>query len=177
MSRPFRSQTSRPPLSAGELDALALRYVGKYATSRARLRDYLHRKLRERGYSGETAPPLDAVVERCAALGYVDDEAYAAARGRALGRRGFGERRVSVALRAAGIDEGIIAGVCDSARDEELAAGLVYARRKRIGPFRAGDADPDRRRREMASLLRAGHSHEIARRIAFAANVSELGST
>ncbi|HYZ48955.1 MAG TPA: RecX family transcriptional regulator, partial [Sphingomonas sp.] len=41
------------PLDAPALERFALRYVERYATTRARLADYLSRKLRERGWAGE----------------------------------------------------------------------------------------------------------------------------
>ena len=43
----------RPPLNAAKLEELALGYVGRFATSRAKLLSYLKRKLRERGWDGD----------------------------------------------------------------------------------------------------------------------------
>jgi regulatory protein len=45
-----RPRRALPPLDQAALQELALRYVGKYATTRAKLRAYLGRKLRERGW-------------------------------------------------------------------------------------------------------------------------------
>ena len=70
----------KPPLDKAGLEQTALFYAGRYATSRARLKAYLLRKLRERGWDGAEPPPLEALVERLAGLGYVDDRAFAAAR-------------------------------------------------------------------------------------------------
>ena len=115
-----------------------LSYAGRYATTRARLAAYLGRKLRERGWDGEGEPPVAELVARMAALGYVDDRAFAAARAAALSRRGYGARRVGAALRGAGIGEE------DGAEARELAAAaaweaaLRFAERRRIGPFAAG---------------------------------------
>jgi len=91
----------RPPLDSAALEQAALGYAGRYATTRAKLGAYLARKLRERGWAEAGAPPVERLVERMAAQGYVDDRAFAAARAAALGRRGYGERRVSEAARAA----------------------------------------------------------------------------
>ena len=41
---------------------LALRYVGKYATTRAKLAAYLARKLRERGWDGQREPDVRPVL-------------------------------------------------------------------------------------------------------------------
>jgi regulatory protein len=162
------SGRAHPPLDLSALNALAIAYLGKYATTQARLRSYLARKVSERGGEGEDQPPLDAIVARCAELGYVDDAGFAAARGAALLRRGFGERRIALALRAVGIDAETAAPAREAARENALDAALAFARRKRIGPFATDPAAPDKRRRNLAALLRAGHAPDIARRIAYA---------
>lgn len=168
-SRTNRSETPAPPLAAAALDALALSYVARYATTRAKLAAYLMRKLRERGWAGPGEAPVEAIVARCEALGYVDDRAFAAARGAALGRRGYGARRIAAALRAAGIDEETAEDARAAADEGALAAALAYARRRRIGPFAASTPDRDQARRAMAALMRAGHDPAIARRVAAAA--------
>lgn len=169
MSRRFSSERSPAPLDAARLEALALAYVGRYATTRAKLTYYLKRKLAGQGWAGSDEPPIAAIVARCASLNYVDDAAFAAARGAALGRRGYGARRISQALRAAGIESDDAAPVERAARDDALGAALAFARRRRIGPFsRDAEIDDDTRRRGFAALMRAGHDPDIARRVAFA---------
>ena len=58
---PRNGHRPRPPVGAAKLDELALSYVGRFATSRGKLVDYLRRKLRERGWEGEGDPPLAAI--------------------------------------------------------------------------------------------------------------------
>jgi regulatory protein len=99
-----RSQTPRPPLDEEGLERLALHYAGRYATTRAKLRAYLRRKVTERGWEGSSPAPVERLAERLAGLGYVDDKAFASARAASLLRRGYGERRIGEALRAAGVD-------------------------------------------------------------------------
>lgn len=175
MSRRF-SPPSRParPIDATRLDELALAYVARYATSRAKLTRYLQRKLAERGYDGEGAPPVEAIVARLAALNYVDDAGYAAARGKALTRRGFGERRLAQALTADGIGADDAEPVRTAAREDALPAAIAFARRRRLGPFAAGPSDPDQRRRAIAAMLRAGHSLALARRVVTATSEASL---
>ncbi len=168
-----RRNSTRPPRAVQPFDlaglnALALSYLARYATTRVKLGAYLARKLAERGWGGEGAAPIEAVVARCAELGYVDDAGFAAARGAALLRRGFGEKRIALAQRAVGIDAETAAPAREAARDGALEAALAFARRKRIGPFATDPAEPDKRRRNLAALLRAGHAPDIARRIAYA---------
>lgn len=164
-----KSERAPSPLDPAALQQYALSYLGRYATTRSKLRMYLARKVRERGWSGDDEPPLDAVVARCAELGYVDDAGFAAARGAALTRRGFGAQRVGAALRAVGIDRETTASVRAVAQDQALEAALAFARRKHIGPYAAEPADIDTKRRQLGQLLRAGHPPELARRIVAAA--------
>jgi len=84
---PFKARRAPPPLSETKLQELALRYVGKYATTRAKLRAYLTRKLRERGWDEERAPDLEALANRFSELGYIDDAAYALSQSRSLSAR------------------------------------------------------------------------------------------
>ncbi|PZU11050.1 MAG: RecX family transcriptional regulator [Sphingomonas sp.] len=153
-------------MDAARLEALALRYVGRYATTRAKLRDYLLRKLDGAEWAGADPPDPAALVSRMAELGYVDDRLFAGQRAAALGRRGYGARRIGMALRAAGIEGEDGEDALEVAREGALAAALALARRRRIGPF--ADEMPDRPAREkaIAMLVRAGHDPVLARQIA-----------
>ncbi|API60669.1 hypothetical protein BSL82_16370 [Tardibacter chloracetimidivorans] len=162
----------RPPLGPGELDAMALRYVERYATSEEKLARYLRRKLRERGWDGEDAPPVAALVQRLAGLRYVDDRQFAEARTRSLARRGYGRRRIGQALAADGIAPQLRE---DAAADlDEMESALALARRRRLGPFAEAESGPEKRRKDLGILLRAGHGMDVARRVANAATVEEL---
>jgi len=157
------------PLDAVRLDELALAYVARFATSAAKLERYLARKLRERGWYGEGEPDLAALVRRCVEHGYVDDAAYARAKGGSLLRRGYGPRRVRQSLAEAGIDE----DTREAARAGEAAerhAALALARKRRLGPF--GPTRPGRQQREkqLAAMLRAGHPLDSAREMVDAAS-------
>ncbi|UAK24898.1 RecX family transcriptional regulator [Sphingomonas nostoxanthinifaciens] len=174
----FKTQGRKPPspIDAARLDALALGYVGRYATSRAKLAAYLVRKLDVAGWAGEGEAPVAAVVARLAALGYVDDAAFARARGAALGRRGYGARRVSDALRAAGVEAEDAAPAQVEAQDEALARALAFARRRRVGPYADAPLDRPARERALGAMLRAGHALEVARRVINALPGDEIDS-
>jgi regulatory protein len=157
--------SGRPPLDSAGLEQTALFYAGRYATTRLRLRLYLLRKLRERGWAEAREPPVDTLVERLAALNYIDDRAFATARGAALTRRGYGALRVGAALRAAGIGEEDGAEARAAADESAWAAALRFAERKRIGPFAAAEADRPVREKALSAMVRAGHPLGLARRI------------
>jgi regulatory protein len=153
------------PLDPGRLQELALRYVGRYATTRAKLRQYLVRKIRERGWAGDGAPDLDRLADRFAEIGYVDDAAYALAKSRSLTARGYGKRRLVDQLRHAGVDEADRMEATTYADNEAVGAALRLAQRRRIGPFATQAADPQQRQKWIAAMVRAGHGFALAKAI------------
>jgi len=160
-----RGRRVKQPLDGPALEQAALFYAGRYATTRAKLAAYLGRKVRERGWAEAQPPPIEALVERLAALGYVDDRAFASARAGALSRRGYGARRVVEALRAAGVGEEDGAEARVTAEAGSWEAALRFAERRKIGPFSAAEADRPAREKAFAAMLRAGHAPGLARRI------------
>lgn len=166
---------------------MALAYVARFATSAGRLRSYLRRKLRERGWEASAAEgsqgdaqcamadgvsQMDALVERFVAMKYVDDESFARGRAGGLLRRGFGQRRINEALGAAGIDSDLRASVMPGEAAQRRAA-LALASKRRFGPFGDGATDPARRQKQLAAMLRAGHSMSAARAMVGAATVED----
>jgi regulatory protein len=139
--------------------------VERYATTRAKLTRYLERKLYERGWDGEDAPPLAALVEQMAELGYVNDRLFAEMRASALMRRGYGRRRIDADLRAAGIGADDVEVAVPSSDDQAREAAISFARRKRLGPFGGAGQDPAARRRAFAAMARAGHPLDIVQEI------------
>ena len=162
-----RTRPKPRPLDESALQELALRYVGRFATTRAKLRTYLARKVRERGWAGAAQPDLAALSDRLADHGYVDDAGYALSKARNLTGRGFGRRRVADSLRAAGIGEEDGAGALGHAADNCVRSAIRFAERRRIGPFAPSDAnDPRLREKWIAAMVRTGHGFDTARTIA-----------
>lgn len=162
---PRTPRKPRPPLDKGKLDELALRYVGRFATTRSRLAAYLARKIRERGWAGEREADIAAIAERLAGLGYVDDAAYALAKTRSLSGRGYGARRVRRSLGAAGVGEDDAVGGIELAEAERVDSAIRFARRRRLGPFAPAKPERAERERAIAAMIRAGHSFGLARAI------------
>jgi regulatory protein len=174
-----RTKRVKPPLDETKLRDLALHYAARFATTGARLEDYLRRKIRERGLAenadGRTIDPdIPALVARLVELGYVDDDAYARMRARDLGARGYGGRRVEETLRHAGVSEGLRAAHAPDEAASRRAAALM-AKKRRLGPFgaQADDATPLARRKAhekaVAAMLRAGHQYDHVKAILGAA--------
>lgn len=187
--RPRKARRRPPrPLDPARLEELALAYVARFATTAGKLRTYLQRKLRERGWTGEelaeededTPPPpdIEALIERFVAQGYVDDAGYARMRSADLLRRGYGARRVSQQLMQAGIAEDLREDVAPG-EAERRAAALALARKRRFGSFglreaREGEEAHRLREKQLAAMVRAGHDFEHARRVLDAATPDDL---
>ena len=165
MLKQRRNKGPAPPLDREGLERLAIAYVGRYATTRAKLRAYLARKLNSRGWSGPGEPPFDDVVGRMAALGLVDDASFATAKAASMTRRGLGERRVDAVLRAAGVAGEDSVEARAAAADEAWAAAVRFAQRKKIGPYAIQIPDRAAQARQFAMMMRAGHRTDVARRV------------
>jgi len=177
-SRLSRKPGKLAPLEQDDLRDLALAYVAQFSTTRARLADYLQRKICERGVaSNSDGLDVAEVVQRLVDLRYVDDEAYARARSQNLLRKGHGVERVAEALQAAGISEEMRNDLAPATADARRAV-VAMARKRGFGPFArdpdAGEGlDPATREKQIAAMVRAGHDHADACAIMDASNVDE----
>jgi regulatory protein len=177
--KPARQYAEKPapkPLGPRRLNDMALAYVARFATSAARLEAYLTRKLRERGWEGDTHQghaAIQTLIARFVDAGYVDDETYARMKSGSLLRRGYGARRIDQALNFDGIDEPLRADIAPNAHESRQAA-LIYARKKRLGPYAREVPDAPLREKHLASFLRAGHAMGIARKILATPDIETL---
>ncbi len=156
----------------------ALAYLARYAATEIGLLRVLQRRLdrwkrlaQRNGLDAESiaaqaATARDAmreVVARLVAAGAVNDAAYAESRARSLVRAGRSRRAISAYLAAKGVDPATAATALPTPEEGEIAAALVLARKRRIGPFRSGQApDEAGRRRELGVLARAGFARSVA---------------
>ena len=158
-----------PPPDEDALRQAALAHLARYSTTQAGLLRVLGRRVDRWARLADAAPDTvaaclqaaRAVVARLAAIGAVDDAAFAAGRARSLHRAGRSRRAIAAHLQAKGVPPALAVVPDDPAI--ELAAALLYAGRRRIGPFRPAP-DPSQRPRDLARLARAGFSAAVAQR-------------
>lgn len=170
--------------STSDLEAAALAYLGRYAASTEGVRRVLRRRLRRRGLPPDAMERAEAaiasVLVKLARLGYLNDDAFAAARARSLAAQGRPRLAIAERLAAKGIGRADIDRTLRSLADEDpggdLAAAIAFAEKRRLGPWRRGPADDAIRRREAAALARRGFSPGIARRIVEADDVDVLAA-
>jgi regulatory protein len=169
------SDTAPSPPDAGSLYQTALAHLARYAATEAGLRHVLHRVVdrwaRTQADPEAAAPAITAAREaiegaigRLVQAGAISDAAFAEHRAKSLARGGRSNRAVQARLIAKGVAPELARAASVSDAETELAAALVLARRRRIGPYRAKGDDPDAaaRMKELGLLARAGFSRDIA---------------
>ena len=187
MRRPRRP----PDVSPAALEAAALFYLERYASSAENLRRVLMRRVDRAARvgtieRGEGAARVDAVVERLSARRFVDDKAYAEGRARSLSRQGRSRASIARTLAAKGVERDSVDAALEGLADmgeTDLAAAVRFARKRRLGPYRSGKERAARRERDLAALGRAGFAYDVARLVvdaetpeALAASVSASGA-
>ena len=187
-ARKRRADTRRKPKGPKQatpdyLEKAALHYLERYASSRANLRRVLmgkvERSARFHGTDREAgAKAVEQLLDRLARAGYLDDAAYARGRAISLHRAGHGAQAIRMKLRQKGVDEDTCWAALESLEEEaeapELAAALRYARKRRLGPYRAPDRREANAERDMAALARKGFSLDLARQVVLTDDLETL---
>ncbi len=164
------------------LEKAALFYLERYAAPAEHLRRLLLAKVARSARVHQTdaeagAAAVTELIARLTRAGLLDDAAYAMARARSLARRGASARGIRSRLLHKGVAPDLIdqalAGLAETAGEPELAAALTFARRRRLGPYRAA-ARAERRERDLAALGRQGFDLALARRVIDARDIEEL---
>jgi len=155
----------------------AVHYLGRYASTTARLKEVLGRFARRKLADAEPLQlneAIDQVVRDCVRNGYVSDHLYAGQKSLSLRRQGRSRRHIEKTLAAKGLDRATITAAlaeedADDGEAGEWQAALTHARRRRLGPFapeKDGQDDPAKiRARHLASFARAGFSLTLAQQI------------
>ncbi|WP_321336947.1 RecX family transcriptional regulator [Breoghania sp.] len=148
----------------------AVAYLDRYASSSENLRRVLERKVARAAYAHQRDPSefsemIGHTVERCVALGLVDDTAYAETRAYSLRRKGASRRQIEAKLAAKGVPKALIERVIAADTTDETSAARRLAKRRRLGPWRTRGQRADYSERDMAALCRAGFSYDVARTV------------
>jgi regulatory protein len=133
-----------------------------------------------------TSPPADAAVEavvaELAGKDLLSDRRFAEGRAAHLVRRGRSRVQIAADLAARGVARDDVdaalaelgAREAGSGHDIARAAAIAYARRRRLGPWRAPAERKAKRLNDLAALARAGFPSSIARWIVDAAAPDDL---
>jgi regulatory protein len=163
-----------PAISEEALEKAALHYLERFAASTEQLRKVLRRRIKRAtmlGAEEEATAAAKRVIERLllryVAAGLLDDRRFAAAQTHSLRRRGTSRQGIRQRLAAKGVERELVEAALaeDGDAASELAAAGALARRRRLGPYRQAAARDAFRKRDLATLARAGFPLEVARRI------------
>ncbi|MBT5434367.1 MAG: RecX family transcriptional regulator [Rhodospirillaceae bacterium] len=182
MAKPARKPRR---ITAQYLERAAIYYLERYSSSSGNLKAVLRRKVwraarqteRETEVDEEQAAEwIDETVAKLKWAGLLDDEAYARMRVLSLRRSGESQRSIRMKLMAKSVESDLIerALAQDEPENDELTAAIAYARRRRLGPWRAEAEWEERREKDMAALARRGFSFDICRRVIEAADEAAL---
>jgi regulatory protein len=173
--RPREPRKPKPPrkVSARYLENAALHYLKRYSATVSQLKRVLMRRVDRSlkfhgGERSEAVGWVDALVEKLIRNGLINDRAYAETKAHSLRASGRSSRVITQKLRMKGVAPELVQQKVAEAREDvsEDAAARIWARKKRLGPYRRDlSTRGDNRQRDLAALARAGFPFAIAKRI------------
>lgn len=173
-ARPSGPRQKQPrKVSERYLENAALHYLKRYAATVSQLKRVLLRRVDRslRFHGGDRAEALrwiDALTDKLSRGGLLNDSGYAEQKAHSLRASGRSSRVISQKLRLKGVAPELVAQKLAQATAEisEDAAALIWARKKRLGPFRReAHSRQEHRQKDLAALARAGFSFAIAKKI------------
>ncbi len=165
------------------LENAALHYLQRFASSTENFRRVMMRRVERSARIHDTdqaegAAMIEDLIRRFSGAGLLDDSVYAAGKALSLFRRGAPPRAIRAKLKSKGVDDGAIdaalAALTDEAAEPEFAAACVFARRRRLGPYRVKPGREERREKDLAALARAGFGYGVALSVVDADSVEEI---
>lgn len=178
-----KKQTPKPPKKITEryLYNAGLHYLKRYTASSSHFRNVMMRKVRKscRHHIDQDLEKcketLDKIIEKLTEEGFLNDPQYTYGMTASYRKRGVSKKYIETKLRQKGLPAELIAETIDAIdthnhtehENPEIAAALIHARKKRLGPYSkttAPQTDKDLQR-ALGSFARAGFSYEIARHV------------
>ncbi len=160
------------PVTPERLHNAAIAYMGRFSTTAENLRRVLARRIAK----AEDLEPeaktalkahIDTLIEKYQTLGYLNDTAYVEGKVASLRRAGTSKRTISQKLRFKGASAEDIETVLEAEDDgtSDSNAAWIFARRKKLGPYRGEETRRDFRQKDMAAMGRAGFDYQTARSV------------
>ena len=154
------------------LKNIALYYLKRFESSVAILRSVLQRRVNDYAYQnkefdrGEAYQWIEDILADFQRYGYLNDRRYAEIKIKDYMSAGKSVRYIKGKMREKGIDEEILSALLEDQEYDEFEAALKLAKKKHIGPFRTDEeARFENRQKDMGTLVRAGFSYDVVRRV------------
>jgi regulatory protein len=182
----LESQKRKVPrkVTPKSLENAGLYYLQRFSSSSENFRRVMMRRVMRSIQHHNTnleegAEIVDQLISRFIKMGLLNDLQFAQIRVANLRRRGLSERTIRAKLMERGFPVGVINEGLDflasDKKDPELAALIIFSRKRRLGPFRKTlDKRNDFREKDMAKLARAGFNYNMARKVISAQTSEEL---
>ncbi|QSQ12786.1 regulatory protein RecX [Myxococcus landrumensis] len=172
-SRPLRKQKRPRKVSPRYLENAALHYLKRYASTVSQLKRVLVRRVdrsvkEHGGDKAEALGWLEALTQKLVRNGLINDDAYAGMKAQSLRASGRSTRVIAQKLRMKGVDAELVQRKLAQATAEvsDEQAARIWARKKRLGPFRKNlETREENRKRDLAALARAGFSFGTAKKV------------
>ena len=113
----------------------------------------------------EAKPLIDAEVQKNIETGRINDHTFAKTMIIELQKNGYSTLKIKQKLFQKGIHSEVVAQVLQEVQKDPKKTALRYARKRGFGPYRAPHITEDRSKKELASMVRAGHSYGISKEI------------
>lgn len=152
-------------LTESKIYDAAIHYLQRYAAPVAQLRRVLQRKIIRAQIKGEEVPAdihkwIEKAVEKCVSQGFVDDKIFTEQKVQSMRRQGKARMFIANTLQQKGVEKILIHEALIDDTDAEFEAAKKTVKRKRLGTTN----DPEKRQKDLAKLMRAGFSMDIARK-------------
>ena len=191
----YKSRKNRDPkwvpkeITAGQVEWAANNYMQRYVATEAQLRRVLMRRLqknwRNRGdkvTEEERQRGIDLVdvqIEKLRQAGRIQDGRVARMWTEHYVNRGKSLPFIRQKLREKGIESTLIAdsiqAVHSQMEDPELESAIIYARKRRLGPYReAPEGQTARKQKDLSAMMRAGHRYDVVRKVLECSTVEEV---
>ena len=166
----YKQERPPKPVTAERLEKAAFFYLGRFATTKAHLRQVMLRKLQR----AEDMPPetklaltefIDRLLDRFEASGMLNDAVFAEGRIASLRRRGDSQRTIRQKLAIKGVDKELAEEKLAADEQDDLGAAWAFARRRRLGPYRTPERRAEHKQKDMAAFGRAGFDYRTAKSV------------
>tara|TARA_B110000438_G_scaffold275574_1_gene296630 strand:- start:188 stop:712 length:525 start_codon:yes stop_codon:yes gene_type:complete len=152
-----------------EIQAKAIWYLERYATSSENLRRYLKRKVYNTYLNLGSEEIINNIINELKDQRILNDKLFAEGKLKSLIYKGWSIKKCEFKLKELGID-GILIKECieelvnDNSNLDLIAAAKLIKKRS-IGIFRRRDLDDKVKNREFGIMSRAGFSYQITKKI------------
>ena len=167
-------------ISAQLIQSMATRYLNRYAPTISHFRSVLQRKVRRITSQPEELQAafqlIEHEVQRRIDTQALDDQHITEGWIRRFHQRGLSPLVIRQKLRQKGISDTMIEKNLHTffAEHSRFQAALNYAKRRRLGPFQTDiERREQRRKKDIAAMMRAGHPYDICKTIINAATPDE----